>query len=45
MFVAHGSDRRALNELAALMTAVAIDADRLRRLVALAEERGFEFND
>jgi Immunity protein 51 len=45
MFVAHGPDRRALEELAALMTAVATDADRLRRLVALADQRGFEFDD
>lgn len=45
MFVANGTDRPALDELATLMTAVATDADRLRRLVALAEERGFEFDD
>ena len=45
MFVAHGPDRPALGELAALMTAVANDADRLRRLIALAEDRGFEFDD
>lgn len=45
MFVAHGSDRPALDELAALMTSVATDADRLRRLVALARDRGFEFDD
>lgn len=45
MFVAYGSDRPALDELATLMTTVATDADRLRRLVALAEERGFEFDD
>ena len=44
-FVAHGSDRPAFDELATLMTAVATDADRLRRLVALAKERGFEFDD
>jgi Immunity protein 51 len=44
-FVAHGSDRPALDELATLMTAVATDADRQRRLVALAKERGFEFDD
>lgn len=45
MFVAHGSDRPALDELATLMTAVATDADRLRSLVGLAEDRGFEFDD
>jgi Immunity protein 51 len=44
-FVAHGSDRPALDELAALMTAVATNPDRLRRLVALARDRGFEFDD
>src|SRR5919112_1688203 len=45
MFGAHGSDRPALDELATLMTAAATDADQLRRLVALANERGFEFDD
>jgi len=45
MFVAYGADRSALDELGALMTAVATEPDRLRRLVALAEERGFEFDD
>jgi hypothetical protein len=44
-FVAHGSDRPALDELATLMTAVATDAERLRQLVALAADRGFEFDD
>jgi len=45
MFVAHGPDRRALDELGRLMTAVAADAGRLRQLVALAADRGFEFDD
>jgi hypothetical protein len=45
MFVAYGPDRPALDELATLMTAVATNADLLRRLVALAEKRGFEFDD
>lgn len=45
MFVAYGSDRQALNELAARMTAVATDAERVRRLVAFARETGFEFDD
>lgn len=40
MFVAHGSDRPALEELSALLTAVATDAERIRRLVALAAQRG-----
>lgn len=45
MFVAYGSDPSALDELRTLMTAVATDADRMRRLVALAAERGVEFDD
>jgi hypothetical protein len=45
MFVAHGTDRPALDELATLLTAVATNADRLRRLVVLAGTRGFEFDD
>ena len=45
MFVAHGSDRPALDELAVLLTAAATDAGRMRQLVALAAERGFEFDD
>jgi hypothetical protein len=45
MFVAYGSDTLALDELAVLMTAVGTDPDRLRQLVALAEKRGFEFDD
>jgi hypothetical protein len=45
MFVAHGSDRPALDELAVLLTAVATDAGRLRHVVAFAAERGFEFDD
>ncbi|MGS2620068.1 Imm51 family immunity protein [Micromonospora sp. LZ34] len=45
MFCAHGSDRDALEELAIRMTAVATDAQRVRRLVALAEATGFEFDD
>jgi hypothetical protein len=44
-FVAHGSDRPALDELAALMTAVATDSDRLRRLITIAHDRGFQFDD
>jgi hypothetical protein len=45
MFVAHGSDRPTLDEPAILVTEVATDADRLRRLITLAENRGFEFDD
>jgi hypothetical protein len=45
MFVAHGGDRPALESLSALLTAVAADPGRLRTLMAVAEERGFEFDD
>lgn len=45
MFCAYGTDRPALDELSALMTQVASDAGRMRVLVALATERGFEFDD
>ncbi|MEV6930820.1 Imm51 family immunity protein [Dactylosporangium sp. NPDC051485] len=45
MFVAYGADRPALERLGALMSQVANDADRVRRLVALANERGYEFDD
>src|SRR5690348_10114107 len=45
MFVAHGSDRPALVELAILMAAVATDAGRLRQIVALPQERTFQFDD
>lgn len=44
-FVAHGTDLAALERLGALISAVANDPGRLRRLVALAEQRGFEFDD
>ncbi|WP_344612792.1 Imm51 family immunity protein [Dactylosporangium salmoneum] len=45
MFVAYGTDLPALERLGGLMSLVANDADRLRRLVALADERGYEFDD
>jgi Immunity protein 51 len=45
MFVARGPDRPALDELATRIAAVATDAERLRQLVVLAAERGFEFDD
>jgi hypothetical protein len=45
MFAATGSDRPALDELAALLAAVAVDAERVRRLIAFAQETGFEFDD
>ncbi|MEV5751653.1 immunity 51 family protein [Actinoallomurus sp. NPDC052308] len=45
MFCAYGEDRTALQELAALMSAVAADGDRMRKLIASAEAGGFEFDD
>ncbi|WP_433088329.1 Imm51 family immunity protein [Dactylosporangium sp. CA-052675] len=45
MFVAYGTDRPALEQLGALLAAVANDADRMRAVVALAAERGIEFDD
>ncbi|MGI5170966.1 Imm51 family immunity protein [Spirillospora sp. CA-253888] len=45
MFCAYGKDRTALQELAALMGAVATDEDRLRKLVESAVASGFEFDD
>jgi hypothetical protein len=45
MFCAYGQDRAALEELGTLMAAVATDRDRLRKLVAQAKAKGFEFDD
>lgn len=45
MFCAYGEDRTALQELAALMSAVAADGDRMRKLIASAEASGFELDD
>ncbi|MFI0451132.1 Imm51 family immunity protein [Actinomadura sp. 6N118] len=45
MFCAHGTDRTALQELAALMSIVVTDGDRLRKLVESALASGFEFDD
>ena len=45
MFCAYGEDRGALEQLGALMAAVANDPDRARRLVELAAAEGFEFDD
>ncbi|WP_412543172.1 Imm51 family immunity protein [Longispora sp. K20-0274] len=45
MFCAYGTDRGALEELAALLSGAATDADRIRRVIALAEATGFEFDD
>ncbi|MFC5753799.1 immunity 51 family protein [Actinomadura rugatobispora] len=45
MFCAYGKDRTALQELADLMSAVATDNDRMRKLVTSAKANGFEFDD
>ncbi|MEV4629190.1 Imm51 family immunity protein [Micromonospora sp. NPDC049523] len=45
MFVAYGTDKAALEELATRMTVVATDPERIRQLVADAEANGFEFDD
>ena len=45
MFCAYGDDRTALEELGALMAAVAADGDRMRKLITAAEAVGFEFDD
>lgn len=44
-FYAYGGDRSALEELAVRLRGVAGDEHRLRELVRLAEETGFEFDD
>jgi hypothetical protein len=44
-YLAYSDDRAVLDDLAARLTAVATDADRVRRLVDLANARGFEFDD
>ncbi|MEV6971711.1 Imm51 family immunity protein [Hamadaea sp. NPDC051192] len=45
MFCAYGTDRAALEDLGARMSALANDPDGMRVLVARAEESGFEFDD
>lgn len=45
MFCAVGTDRDALDELAIRMSAVATDAERMRKMVTSAEADGFEFDD
>ena len=45
MFCAHGTDRQALEDLAALMAAVATDPDRMHQLVVAADANEFEFDD
>ncbi|MBM0226688.1 Imm51 family immunity protein [Micromonospora sp. ATA51] len=44
-FLAHSSDRAALDDLAIRLRAVTVDGDRVRQLVELAKTRGFEFDD
>jgi hypothetical protein len=41
----YSGDRAKLDELAVLLRAAAADGDRIRQLVALAADRGFEFDD
>ncbi len=45
VFLAHSSDRAALDDLAARLRVAATDGDRVRRLVELAMSRGYEFDD
>jgi hypothetical protein len=45
MFCARGGDRTALEELGALMSAVATDRNRMRTLIESATDAGFEFDD
>ncbi|WP_230462930.1 Imm51 family immunity protein [Micromonospora sp. CP22] len=45
MFCAYGTDRSALEDLAARMSVVATDGERLRRLVSGANASGFESDD
>ncbi|GGV10747.1 hypothetical protein GCM10010182_33580 [Actinomadura cremea] len=45
MFCAYSDDRTALQELAALMSAVANDDDRMRSLITSATAAGFDFDD
>jgi hypothetical protein len=44
-FYAYSDDRSALEDLAVRLRGVAGDEQRLRELVRLAEETGFEFDD
>ncbi|NUO56863.1 MAG: hypothetical protein HOV71_14030 [Hamadaea sp.] len=45
MFCAYGTDRAALADLGARMSALANDPIRMRELVERAAENGFEFDD
>lgn len=45
MFCAYGTDRKALQELGALMSVITRDGDRMRKLVTSAQAAGFEFDD
>ncbi|MFC4017892.1 Imm51 family immunity protein [Micromonospora sp. GCM10011542] len=44
-FYATSNDRRALEDLAVLLRAVAVDGNRLRQLMEFAQTSGFEFDD
>ena len=44
-FCAHGEDQAALEALRELMNGVATDGNRMRSLVAAADEDGFDFDD
>ncbi|MFI5915985.1 Imm51 family immunity protein [Dactylosporangium sp. NPDC051541] len=45
MFVAYGTDVAALEQLGTLLAVVANSPARLREIMAVAAERGFEFDD
>ncbi|GAA3954217.1 hypothetical protein GCM10023085_40890 [Actinomadura viridis] len=45
MFCAYGNDRTALQDLGDLMSIVARDGDRMRKLIMTAEAAGFDFDD
>ncbi|MFC6933266.1 immunity 51 family protein [Actinomadura yumaensis] len=45
MFCAYSEDQTALQKLAALMTPLTTDADRMRKLITSAKASGFEFDD
>lgn len=45
MFCAYGHDREALERLGLAMAPIVADGNRVRRLMAAAEEAGFTFDD
>ncbi|MGI5238830.1 Imm51 family immunity protein [Dactylosporangium sp. CA-139066] len=44
-FLAYSPDRAAVDELATRLREATVDADRIRQLLALGAQRGFEFDD